>query len=98
MKTNVLQPPGGILLSASTCAVIAQDLARELRGVVSYGTTEIIDGFMAPQAAADYLGVSRKRVHDLTSMNALVPDGRDGRTPLFSRATLDAYVRGALTQ
>jgi len=26
-------------------------------------------------------------------MRVLVPDGRDGRTPLFTRATLDAYAR-----
>lgn len=51
------------------------------------------DGYLAPEGAAAYMGVSRKRVHDLTSMGALVPDGRDGRTPLFTRETLDAYVR-----
>ncbi|HYV14588.1 MAG TPA: hypothetical protein VE972_01040 [Conexibacter sp.] len=50
-------------------------------------------GYLAPEAAAGYLGVSRKRIYDLTSMRALVPDGRDGRTPLFLRQTLDAYVR-----
>jgi len=52
-------------------------------------------GYLAPDAAARYLGVSRKRIYDLTSMRVLVPDGRDGRTPLFTRATLDAYVRRA---
>lgn len=51
------------------------------------------EGYLAPDAAARYLGVSRKRVYDLTSMRVLVPDGRDGRTPLFTRPTLDAYVR-----
>lgn len=51
------------------------------------------EGFLAPQEAAAYLGVSRKRVYDLTSARSLVPDGRDGRTPLFTRSTLDAYAR-----
>lgn len=55
---------------------------------------ELADGYLTPDAAAGYLGVSRKRIYDLTSMRALVPDGRDGRTPLFTRETLDAYVRG----
>jgi excisionase family DNA binding protein len=55
---------------------------------------EAADGYLTPEAAARYLGVSRKRIYDLTSMRALVPDGRDGRTPLFTRETLDAYVRG----
>jgi len=51
------------------------------------------DGYLTPDAAARYLSVSRKRIYDLTSMRALMPDGRDGRTPLFTRETLDAYVR-----
>lgn len=50
---------------------------------------------MAPGDAARYLGVSRKRIYDLTGSRALEPDGRDGRTPLFRRGTLDAYVRRA---
>lgn len=51
------------------------------------------EGWLAPVAAAEYLGVSRKRIYDLTSQRALEPDGRDGRTPLYSRETLDAYAR-----
>lgn len=50
-------------------------------------------GFLNPEGAASYLGVSRKRIHDLKSMGALVPDGFDGRTPLFTRESLDAYAR-----
>jgi hypothetical protein len=33
-------------------------------------------------------------VHDLTSARLLVPDGHDGRRPLYLRRSLDAYVRG----
>ena len=52
------------------------------------------DGYLAPAAAARYLGIPRKRIYSLRSMGALVPAGHDGRTPLFTRATLDSYVRG----
>ncbi len=51
--------------------------------------------WMPPADAARYLGLTRKRIYDLTSMRALEPDGRDGRTPLFLRDTLDAYARRA---
>jgi hypothetical protein len=51
-------------------------------------------GYMAPKAAADYLGVQPKRIYDLKSAGALVPDGYDGRKPLFTRETLDRYVQG----
>lgn len=51
------------------------------------------DRWLTAADAARHLGVSKKRVHDLTSMGALVPDGRDGRTPLYLRVTLDAYAR-----
>jgi hypothetical protein len=51
------------------------------------------EGYLAPAAAAAYLGVTRKRIYDLRSSRALVADGYDGRTPLFTRSTLDAYAR-----
>lgn len=54
-----------------------------------------VEHWMTPADAARYLGLTRKRIYDLTSMRALEPDGRDGRTPLFRRETLDAYVRRA---
>ena len=75
---------------------LAEALAPLLAGQLAVGDQPggIDDGgYIAPEAAARYLGVSRKRIYDLTSMRALVPDGRDGRTPLFTRETLDAYVR-----
>jgi excisionase family DNA binding protein len=53
------------------------------------------EGWLTPDGAARYLGVSRKRIYDLRSMRAIEPDGRDGRTPLFRRATLDAYARSS---
>lgn len=52
------------------------------------------DGYLTPAAAARYMGVTRKRIHDLASSRRLIPDGHDGRTPLYRRKTLDTYVRG----
>ena len=65
---------------------VAHHVARRLRD-------ETDDGYLDPAAAAGYLGVARKRIHDLTSAGALVPDGRDGRKPLYRKHTLDAYVQ-----
>ena len=56
--------------------------------------TEEDAGYLNPEAAGRYLCASRRRIHELTSTGVLVPDGRDGRTPLYRRRTLDAYVQG----
>ncbi len=50
-------------------------------------------GYLTAEAAGRYVGVSRRRIHNLTSAGLLIPDGHDGRTPLYSRRTLDDYVR-----
>jgi hypothetical protein len=52
------------------------------------------DGYLDAEASGRYMGVPRKRVHDLTSAGALVPDGHDGRKPLYRKSTLNAYLRG----
>lgn len=82
------------------CAIVAElddqaldELAARLAPRLARAD-EPRDGYLAPEAAAAYLGLSRKRVYDLKSSGALEPDGYDGRTPLWSRATLDAYVLG----
>jgi hypothetical protein len=77
-------------LAEALAPILAQRLGHQEQAPAS-------EGYLAPDAAARYLGVSRKRIYDLTSMRVLVPDGRDGRTPLFTRATLDAYVRRTTT-
>ena len=66
---------------------VAMRLAPLLRGQPERG------GFLRPEGAASYLGVNRKRIYDLKSMGALVPDGYDGRTPLFKSESLDAYAK-----
>lgn len=72
---------------------IARQVREQVLAELQAAAPSEPSGYLAPQAAADYLGVSKKRIHDLTSMRAITPDGRDGRTPLYTRATLDAYVR-----
>jgi hypothetical protein len=37
------------------------------------------EGYLNAEAAGRYIGARRKRIHDLTSMGRLVPDGHDGR-------------------
>lgn len=53
------------------------------------------NGYLNPEGAGRYISVSRRRIHELTSAGLLVPDGRDGRTPLYRRRTLDEYVTKA---
>jgi hypothetical protein len=69
------------------------ELARLLAPRIAVVAGEAPAGWLAPAAAAEYLGVGRKRVYDLKSCGALEPDGYDGRTPLWRRDTLDAYAR-----
>src|SRR4051812_14604451 len=76
--------------------VLADRLAPRLRDRLGYAKRDAQRleraGYLRPAAAGAYLGVSRKRVYDLKSAGAIAPDGYDGRTPLFRRETLDAYV------
>jgi hypothetical protein len=64
-------------------------VVEELRKVNSES-----DGYLNCQGSADYLGCDVGRIYDLKSLGKLVPDGFDGKKPLFTRETLDAYVRG----
>lgn len=49
-------------------------------------------GWLNAARAAEYLSLPKRRIYDLKSAGALEPDGYDGRTPLWRRETLDAYV------
>jgi hypothetical protein len=51
------------------------------------------EGYLNAEAAGRYIGATRKRIHDLTSTRQLIPDGYDGRTPLYRRRSLDAYLQ-----
>lgn len=88
--------PDGLALNldlpSDAVEAIAQRAAQVVLARLEREAPSQADGWLTPGGAAEHLGLSRKRVHDLTSMGALVPDGRDGRTPLYRRETLDEYV------
>jgi excisionase family DNA binding protein len=66
---------------------LAARLSKRLSGEDTDG------GYLTPEGAARYLGVGRRRIYDLKSGGRIEPDGFDGRTPLFTRQTLDGYVQ-----
>jgi excisionase family DNA binding protein len=72
---------------------IALRAARQVADQIAEAERNAYEGYLTPIAAAHYLGVSRQRIYQLTSARILQPDGRDGRTPLFTRESLDRYVR-----
>jgi hypothetical protein len=86
------QPVGLPILRAderfveALAATVAEQVADRLHDAAED------EGYLNPEAAARYICVSRRRVHDLTSAGLLTPDGYDGRTPLYRRRTLDEYV------
>jgi hypothetical protein len=71
---------------AALADTVAEQVAERLRAEVAE------EGYLNPEAAGGYICVSRRRIHELTSAGLLTPDGHDGRTPLYRRRTLDAYV------
>ena len=82
----------GAALIASLDDDAVAALAERLRPYLPTAPADDV-GYYPPAAAARYLGRSTRRVHDLKSSRAIEPDGYDGRTPLFTRQTLDAYAR-----
>ena len=82
-----LSPESIEALAAAVAEPVAELLADRLQ---DSGQTP--QGWLAPQAAADYLGVSRQRLADLKYQGKITPDGFDGRTPLYRPETLDRYA------
>jgi hypothetical protein len=81
--------------------VLTLGVPPELIEVIARRTAELLgERQQAPSpwlrvpAAAAYLDCSPDRIHDLVQLGKLVPDGHDGRKPLFRPETLDAYARG----
>jgi hypothetical protein len=88
--------PGGIpVLRADERFVeaLAATLAEQVADRLQDEATD--DGYLNPEAAGRYMCVPRRRIHELTSLGLLTPDGHDGRTPLYRRQTLDRYVQDA---
>jgi hypothetical protein len=71
-------------------ATVAEQVVDRLQGEAAED-----EGYLNPEAAGRYICVARRRIHELTSGGLLVPDGYDGRTPLYRRRTLDEYVTRA---
>jgi Helix-turn-helix domain len=67
---------------------VADRAARRLEALRGEGA-----GLLDTDAAARYLGTTRRRIHELTSARVLRPDGQDGRRPLYRRSSLDRYVK-----
>jgi Helix-turn-helix domain len=82
-----------LLVSDDMLDEIAIRAARLVVEQVTEAQRTAYEGYLPPAAAAHYLGVSRQRIYQLTSARILAPDGRDGRTPLYTRESLDRYVR-----
>jgi hypothetical protein len=82
-----------VVVSEDLLEQIALRAAQRVADQIAEAERNAYEGYLPPIAAAHYLGVSRQRIHQLTSARILRPDGRDGRTPLFTRQTLDTYVR-----
>lgn len=89
------RPAGLPVLRADERFVEALAAALAERVADRLGEDAEDEGYLNPAAAARYISAPRRRVHELTSTGLLVPDGRDGRTPLYRRRTLDEYVLGA---
>jgi excisionase family DNA binding protein len=79
-----------LVLTAQQFDALAAAVAEHL--AASQPQTD--DRWLTTRAAADYLGCTPDRLHDLVARGALV-HGRDGRRLLFRRADLDAYAKGS---
>jgi excisionase family DNA binding protein len=80
-------------LDESALVLLAERLAPHLQRILDARPTGSGDGWFNTAQAADYLGCSPDRLHDLVARRAL-SHGRDGRRLLFKRADLDRYVEG----
>jgi hypothetical protein len=89
------RPAGMAVLRADERFVEALADALAERVAARLGTgDEAEEGYLDAEAAGRFIGASRRRIHELTSDGRLVPDGHDGRRPLYRRGTLEAYVKG----
>lgn len=107
MRNDPLRPNGGVLLSMSTCSVIATELARELRGVVNYSTVGpspiIAEGIAAlpddpgvlldAEQVAGILSVKKSTVFELSRRRLdPLPSVLIGRAKRFDREAVTKWV------
>lgn len=69
-------------------------LEELLRRVVREELAAARDGWFTAKQAAEYLGVSVGRLHNLVSEGRLPRHGEKGTGLRFRRVDLDAYVEG----
>jgi hypothetical protein len=50
------------------------------------------DAWFTPPEACLYLGIAPRTLRNARDAKRLVPDGRAGRTPVYRRSTLDAFL------
>jgi excisionase family DNA binding protein len=67
--------------------------AEAVQAIISEGRPAN-DRWLDSEEAADYLGVSRQRIHNLVSQGSLPRHGAKGYGLRFRRADLDAYAEG----
>jgi excisionase family DNA binding protein len=72
----------------------ARDELRELLGVASSAKPTDEPRWMNSDQAAEYLGCSRDRIHDLVQLRK-IEARRDGRRLLFRCEELDAYLESS---
>lgn len=73
--------------------LVARAVEQKIAEVLAQQSAE--DPWYDSGAAAEYLGVSRQRIHDLTHQGLLPRIGEKGERLFFRRSTLDAYRQGA---
>jgi hypothetical protein len=68
-------------------------IEQKVREVVAetLGSKPEEDPWLNSDAAAEYLGVKRQRIHDLVCAGDLLRVGEKGERLFFQRSTLDAY-------
>jgi Helix-turn-helix domain len=72
--------------------LVSQLVNERIRQALDGQTTE--DPWYDSAAAAQYLGVTRQRIHDLSSQGLLPRVGEKGQRLYYKRSTLDAYREG----
>lgn len=92
----------GLLLSISSCSVIADQLAERLRTTGGYATPDVLDAIELPEdrdhllkaeQVAKLLGVSRDAVFDLARRGGdPLPSRKIGRARRFVRAEVDTWI------
>lgn len=75
-----------------TVTLSDDQIAEIARQVAEFNAEREDDSYLGYAAAAKFLGMTRKAVQRVREKGILVPDGYNGRNPLFLKSTLRAAV------